>query len=113
MERPALERSLEREWKAGMSTGAVGRELCRTLCRTLGIAGTHPLLKALLEALISESNRQSFDRSCIVRAFREADREAADDEMRRSMDRGRSAIEADHSVRSRAFADADVPEVLQ
>ena len=65
----ALENVIEtwarQEYRDGVSPGAAARELCRTL----GAIGCAPTLRRMLEELLADRNRASFDRSCILRAI--------------------------------------------
>lgn len=61
------------EYREGVSPGAAARQLCRSL----GANGVAPTLKRLIEDLLADANRASFDRSQILSDFAEADPEAA------------------------------------
>jgi len=64
MEKPVIEQWAEDEYREGVSAGAAARQLCRTL----GSNGAYPTLKRMLEDMLADRNRASFDRSCILRA---------------------------------------------
>ena len=59
-----IEKWTQGEYRDGVSPGAAARQLCRTL----GGVGGYDTLKRLLEDMLAERNRASFDRSCILRA---------------------------------------------
>ena len=61
------------EYREGVSPGAAARQLCRSL----GAHGVAPTLKRLLEDMLSNANRASFDRSQILSDFDAAAPEAA------------------------------------
>jgi hypothetical protein len=63
--RPQIEEMIEQESAPGRSPGAVARELCGTL----GCLESYPLLKDLLEELLADGNKASFDRSAILADF--------------------------------------------
>lgn len=69
----AVERWAAEEYREGVSPGAAARQLCRSL----GANGAAPTLQRLLEDMLSDANRASFDRSQILSDFAEADPEAA------------------------------------
>ena len=61
------------EYREGVSPGAAARQLCRSL----GSNGVAPCLKELLEDMLADALRASFDRSQILIDFADADPEAA------------------------------------
>jgi hypothetical protein len=61
------------EYRDGISPGAAARQLCAHL----GIYGGAPTLERLLEDLLADDSLAAFDRSLILKAFDEADPEAA------------------------------------
>lgn len=65
-----IETLCEREFTDGVSPGAAARQMCRSLPR-------ESALRTMLEAMLASANRASFDRSCILRDFADADPEAA------------------------------------
>lgn len=60
------------EYRPGVSPGAAARQLCRSL----GASGAAPTLKRMLEDMLSDANRASFDRSMIIQDFKAFDTEA-------------------------------------
>jgi 7-keto-8-aminopelargonate synthetase-like enzyme len=52
------------EYREGVSAGAAARQLCRTL----GAVGGYETLQRMIEDMLADRNRASFDRSCILRA---------------------------------------------
>jgi hypothetical protein len=78
MDRPPeneIETWAKHGYRDGVSPGAAARELCRTL----GAIGCAPTLRRMLEDMLADRNRASFDRSCILR---EIDVAAPDDAAR-------------------------------
>lgn len=67
-----IEKWCQEEYRDGVSPGAAARQLCRTL----GCFEEAPTLRRLLEDMLSNANRASFDRSCILSAV---DNAAPDD----------------------------------
>jgi len=65
MEKPVVEKWAEDEYRDGVSAGAAARQLCRML----GAIGQYPTLQRILEDMLDNANRASFDRSCILRAI--------------------------------------------
>ena len=59
-----IEKWCQDEYREGVSAGAAARQLCRML----GCFDEAPTLKRMLEDMLSDANRASFDRSCILRA---------------------------------------------
>ena len=57
--------STEQTRMQNASPGAVAREVCRSL-------DLHSPARDLLEALLADSNKAAFDRSCILREYEEA-----------------------------------------
>lgn len=53
------------EYRQGRSAGAAARQLCRSL----GASGCAPTLKTMLEEMLADANRASFDRSQILDEF--------------------------------------------
>jgi len=78
-----IEKWAKEEYTEGASAGAAARQLCLHL----GIHDEAPTLKKLLEELLEEANRSSFDRSQIIRAFDEASPDAASAARRESFAR--------------------------
>lgn len=78
-----IEKIVKGEWKPGSSAGAVARQVCREL----GCSGRAPTLKKLLEEMLADANRASFDRSCILSEFEEASPDAAKIARHNSFDR--------------------------
>lgn len=64
MEKPVVEQWAEDEYRPGVSAGAAARQLCRML----GSNGAYPTLQRMLEDMLADRNRASFDRSCILSA---------------------------------------------
>ena len=79
MDKPAVEQWAEDEYRDGVSPGAAMRQLCRSL----GAHGHYPVLQRLMEDVLAQINRASFDRSCILRAV---DAAAPDDAPRIRME---------------------------
>ncbi|WP_414461851.1 hypothetical protein [Hyphomicrobium sp. DY-1] len=79
-EKPVIEKWAEDEYREGVSAGAAMRQLCRLL----GCSGAYPKLKEMMEDVLADRNRASFDRSQILAAFREAAPEAAESASRES-----------------------------
>lgn len=65
-----IEKLAREEYREGVSAGAAARQMCRCL-------DSAPTLKAILEDMLGEANRQAFDRSCILSRFAEAAPEEA------------------------------------
>lgn len=59
-----IEKWARDKYRDGVSPGAAAQQLCRML----GAFGTAPTLQRMLEDMLSDRNRASFDRSCILRA---------------------------------------------
>ena len=72
-EQNVIERWAQDEYKEGVSASAAARQLCRSL----GASDVAPTLKRILEVMLGEANRRSFDRSMILKDFEHADAEAA------------------------------------
>jgi hypothetical protein len=64
MEKPVIETWAEDEYRDDVAAGAAMRQLCRLL----GCSGQYPKLKEMMEDVLADINRASFDRSCILRA---------------------------------------------
>ena len=60
-----IEQWAAEEYREGVSPGAAARQLCRSL----GANGAAPTLKRLLEDMLANTNRASFDRSQILNDF--------------------------------------------
>jgi hypothetical protein len=58
-----IEKWCKDEYREGVSAGAAARQLCSLL----GAYDEAPTLKRILEDILSDANRASFDRSCILR----------------------------------------------
>jgi hypothetical protein len=80
METPVVEAWAEKEYRPGVSAGAAARQLCREL----GCSGNYPVLKRMLEDMLSDANVRAFDRSQILDEFRQAAPEAAAEAQRQS-----------------------------
>lgn len=78
-----IEQWAQEEYRPGVSPGAAARQLCRLL----GCTDVAPTLKRMLEDMLSNANRASFDRSQILSDFREADPEAAAEARKKSFRR--------------------------
>jgi hypothetical protein len=78
-----IEKRSQDEFKDGASAGAAARQICLHL----GIHNEAPTLKRLLEELLADANRSSFDRSQILRAFDEVNPDAATASRRESFSR--------------------------
>lgn len=63
------------ECRPGVSPGAAARQLCRSL----GAAGCAPTLKSMLEEMLADANRASFDRYLILEDFAKVDPQASHD----------------------------------
>jgi hypothetical protein len=59
-----IEQWCQAEYREGVSAGAAARQLCRTL----GCFDEAPTLKRMLEDMLADANRASFDRASILRA---------------------------------------------
>lgn len=59
-----IEKWAREEYREGVSAGAAARQLCRHL----GASGQAPTLQRMIEDMLADRNRASFDRSCILRA---------------------------------------------
>lgn len=70
-----VERLARDEFRDGVSAGAAARQLCRSL----GATGTATSLKRMLEDMLADANRASFDRSMIPSAFERVDPVAANE----------------------------------
>lgn len=73
MDQNQIETWAAEEYRDGVSPGAAARQLCRSL----GANGVAPTLKRLLEDMLSNANRRSFDRAMILNDFDEAAPDAA------------------------------------
>lgn len=60
------------EYRPGVSPGAAARQLCRSL----GASGCAPTLKTMLEEMLADANRASFDRHLILEDFAKVDPQA-------------------------------------
>lgn len=72
-EENVIETWAREEYRESVSPGAAARQLCRSL----GASNAAPTLKRMLEAMLADANRASFDRSQVLDAFDAAAPEAA------------------------------------
>lgn len=71
------------EYRAGVSPGAAARQLCRSL----GASNAAPTLKRMIEDMLADANRASFDRYMILEDFARLDPDAGLAAKLRSFDR--------------------------
>ncbi|UEM08021.1 hypothetical protein JL101_035820 (plasmid) [Skermanella rosea] len=84
MDENIIETWTKAEYREGVSAGAAANQLCRQLG---AYSYTAPTLKRLLEDMLIEANKRTFDRNQILQAFERAAPDAAAVARRESFER--------------------------